>query len=106
VRIYFKRTGGFAGIRLETMIDSDTLPPEEAAKLLDMVESADFFSLPPKITVREIGADQFQYKVTIESKERQHSVEMQEAAIPPTLRPLVTRLTASAKKHNLYTQEA
>ena len=100
MRIYFKRTGGFAGIRLETLIDSNTLPPEEAAKLLDMVESSDFFSLPSKIAAREIGADQFQYKVTIESKDKRHSVEIQEAAIPPTLRPLLMWLTASAKKHN------
>ena len=98
MRIYLVRSGGFAGIPLTVTIDSATLSMEEAVELLEMVESANFFNLPPLISAREPGADRFQYKVIIEREGKQHSVEIQEAAIPPTLRPLLQWLTAAALK--------
>lgn len=99
MQIYFERSGGFAGIHLTAMIDSETLSEEEAARLFEMVESTNFFNLPPTIAAREHGADRFQYRVTIECEGKRHSVEIQEAAIPPPLRPLLQWLTAAARKN-------
>ena len=98
MRIYFERTGGFTGVRLTTMVDSDTLSVEEAAKVREMVNAANFFDLPPKIAAQEQTVDRFQYRVTIEAEGRQHSVDIQEAAIPESLTPLLRWLSASARK--------
>jgi hypothetical protein len=98
MRIDFERTGGFAGVRLTATIDSDTLSPEEADNVREMVDAANFFNLPPKIAAREQGVDRFQYRVTVESEGRRHSVDIQEAAIPPPVRPLLQWLSAAARK--------
>lgn len=99
MHIAFERSGGFAGMRLTTTIDPKVLSPEEAAKIWEMVEAANFFNLPPAITSTKPGADRFHYKVIVETKERRHTVEIDEGATPPSLRPLLDWLTAKARKH-------
>ncbi|HHT9120859.1 MAG TPA: protealysin inhibitor emfourin [Candidatus Hypogeohydataceae bacterium YC41] len=98
LRIYFERTGGFAGIRFTTTIDTSELPPEEAEKLRKMVEEADFFNLPAKITSPSPQPDRFQYKLRVEEEGRQHTVTVSEEAMPPKLSPLVKWLMSAARK--------
>jgi hypothetical protein len=97
MKISFERTGGFAGIRLATTVDSATLTPEEAAQLRTLVDNAKFFALPAKIKATAPGADRFQYAVTIETPNQRHTVTVDEGAAPPELRPLLNWLTTAAK---------
>lgn len=97
MKIQFERSGGFAGMLLNTTIDSSDLPPEEARALQAELEAADFFNLPAKIDDRSRGADRFQYRITVEEKDRRHTVEFGEAAAPPNLQPLVERLSTLAR---------
>ncbi len=96
MRIDFERTGGFAGLRLATTVDTDDLPVEEANELRQLVETAHFFALPPTLK-STAGADRFVYKLTVEAEVRQHSVEVGEGAAPDSLRPLIDRLTTLAR---------
>lgn len=96
MRIYFVRSGGLAGIRMTTTIDSEMLSPEEVQKLREMLEAAGFFDLPPIIAPNAPGADRFQYELTVESEDRQHTVEIYESAIPAELRPVLEWLTQKA----------
>ena len=97
MRIQFERSGGFAGMHITATFDTDSLPPEEGDRLREMVEAADFFNLPPTSATRTAGADQFQYKVTVEAEGRQHTVETGDATAPDTLSPLLRRLTVLAR---------
>ncbi|MEH1849620.1 MAG: protealysin inhibitor emfourin [Nostoc sp.] len=98
MRISFERTGGFAGITKKTTVDTDTLPPNEAATLSRLVEAADLFRLPEQITSPNPQSDRFQYKLTVEDNGKQHRVTVSESALPGTLRPLIEWLQSVAQK--------
>jgi len=53
---------GFAGMRLTAAIDSDTLSPDDAAALRDLIHAASFFDLPAKSRKSPSGADRFRTK--------------------------------------------
>ena len=97
MHIQFERTGGVAGMRLTITIDSDSISSEDAAALRDMIHSASFFELPAKSQKSQSGADRFQYKVIVEIDERRHTIEIEESAVPASLRPLLNWLTEKAK---------
>ena len=98
MRISFERTGGFAGMRLTTTVDTATLPPEEANQLRQLVEAADFFHLPATITSPSPQPDRFQYRLTVEENGQQHTVRVSEAAAPDALRPLIEWLMDAARR--------
>ena len=97
MRIHFERTGGFAGMRVTATIDTESLSPEEASELQEMVNAASFFDLPEVIEAPNGGADRFQYRLTVEDAGRSHTVRVGEAASPDELRPLLRRLTTLAR---------
>ena len=92
MKISYRRTGGFAGMILSYDIDVDNLPPEEANELETLVTEADFFTLPAEISAETPGTDQFQYTLTIETDQDQHTVECGDAAMPKNLQPLVNKI--------------
>ena len=98
MRIEFERTGWFAGIRFAAAIDTETLPPDDARALQDLVAEADFFRLPARLVSPAPGADRFQYRITVESGGQRRTLEAGEAALPETLRSLVERLTQIARR--------
>ena len=97
MRIHFERTGGFAGMRMTAVVNTESLSPEEACDLREMLDTAGFFDLPAAITSPTPGADRFHYKLTVEAEGRRHTVDVGEAAVPETLRPLIQQLTAFAR---------
>ena len=97
MRIQFERSGGFGGLLVRANIDTASLPAEEADKLEKMVAEADFFSLPAHISSPSPGADQFQYKISIEEGDRRHTVETSDQAAPDSLWPLLRELTVRAR---------
>jgi len=92
MRISYRRTGGFAGMVMKFDLTTETLPQEEADELQELVASADFFSLPNVIPSNPQGADQFQYKLTVEADEQQHTIEVGDAAVPENLWPLLNKI--------------
>ncbi len=98
MRIDFLRTGGFAGIRLQATIQTETLPTAEAAELRELVAAADFFRLPRTAPGSGSTADQFTYRITVvDSLLHRHTVQTTDAAAPPSLQPLIQRLTQLAR---------
>lgn len=98
MRIYFERTGGFAGITLTTIIDTAGLPQEDAQKLRKMLDEAAFFKLHSKILPSSPQADRFQYKLKVEGDGFQHTVIVSEEAMPAGLTPLIKWLMAAVRK--------
>ena len=94
MRIDFVRSGGFGGMRLTASVDTETLDPENASKVQQLVEEADFFSLPRKPRHATSSVDRFQYQVQVVSAtEGSHAVLMPETVVPDRLRPLLDYLT-------------
>jgi len=97
MKIYFERTGGFAGIRMAATVNTESLSPEQARELRDTLDAAAFFDLPARIESPALEADRFRYKLTVEAEGRRHTVEVGEAAVPEALRPLLQHLMAAAR---------
>jgi hypothetical protein len=100
-RIYFERSGGFAGISISTTVDTQSLPPDEAHRLQGMIDNAkEFFDLktPLQSSLPKRATDFFKYKITIETEEKQKTVETNDTNMPSELRPLISYLTEKIKK--------
>ena len=97
MRIDFERTGGFAGVQFRHSVDSDTLPNTEKQALDHMLQAAGFFNLPSTIKATARGPDRFQYKLSVVTPDQQHSVTIDENAVPDGLKPLLAWLTGRAR---------
>ena len=98
MRMTIERTGGFAGMRLTKVVDASTLPAEEKNQLRRLVDAADFFRLPATLISNSPQPDRFQYRLTLEENDRQHTVVVSEQAVPGSLRPLIECLMAMARR--------
>jgi hypothetical protein len=98
MKILFERTGGFAGRKLQGTLDSSDLPPTQVHQLKDLLKKSRFFELPAELDLPSPGADQFNYKVTVENENGRHTVEASDGAIPGKMRPLLDFLARSFRK--------
>lgn len=95
MRITFERTGGFTGRKLQGSLDSSMLSLTKVRRLKELLKRSRFFELPPLLESDRTGADRFNYRVTVETEERKHTVEAGDAAVPGPMRPLLDFLTRS-----------
>ncbi len=93
MRVSFERTGGFAGMKLQRVIDSKDLLPADAKRLVALLNQSHFFELPPELKCASSGVDRFHYRLTVEDDERVRTVEASEASVPDEMRPLIDWLT-------------
>ena len=98
MRMTFERTGGFAGMTMTKVIDTTTLPAEASKQLRQLVDAADFFHLPATLTAKSRQPDRFEYHLTIQEDNQQHTVVVSEQAVPSSLRPLIEWLMAAARQ--------
>jgi|WetSurMetagenome_2_1015567.scaffolds.fasta_scaffold283169_2 hypothetical protein len=98
MRVVFERTGGFAGIKVEGSLDSSSLTVPQARRLQTLLKKSGFFELPSVLESANTGADHFNYRVTVESEEGQHTVEAIDIALPASMRPLLNFLIRSVVK--------
>lgn len=101
MKIYYERSGGFIGRNVSAVVDTNQLPPEEALRLLEKIDNADFFCIPESLTSGPesiYGADQLCYKITVEVAGVQHTVEASDENLPEELQPLVQELTNFARE--------
>jgi hypothetical protein len=96
--IEFERTGGFAGLTLNKTINSNDLPPDEAAKLKELIFNADLTQQETKMTEKAAFPDQFFYRFTVKIGEQVFNYLYQENQLPPSARPLIRYLTLKKRK--------
>jgi hypothetical protein len=96
VVINFQTEGGFAhlpGLSRPVRIDTADLPPEQADHLKGLVERARFFEQPAEVGAPPPGAaDLRSYTITVEDRDRAHTVKTSDALGDPALRDLVEHL--------------
>jgi hypothetical protein len=97
MKIFFERSGGFAGISSSTIVDIHSLPPDEAHKIQGMIDNAKgFFYQPELLPAPPHGADYFKYKVIVETEEgKEYRIEVyepNESNTPAELEPLIIYL--------------
>jgi hypothetical protein len=90
MKIRLERSGGFAGMTRTFEVDTDALPEEQRELVTGLVHNANFFALPSSLASADTGgADQFSYRISIESDGGTHTIEMSEASVPNSLTPLI-----------------
>ena len=97
-RITFERTGGFAGMHNVVNINPNDLPEEQAQALLELLDELDFDELPEQAMNNPALPDQFTYRITVETKEGQHSVVTGDASAPEEMQELIQMLNRIARK--------
>jgi hypothetical protein len=97
-RIKFERTGGFAGMRIATDLKLDDLPAEQAQTLSALLDNLDFEALPEQMINKDPMPDQFTYKITVQTKEGEHTVVTGDASAPEKMQELLQLLNRLARK--------
>ena len=102
MRIVFTTEGGlafFPGLSRPVLIDSQDLAAAEAAELERLLDSARFFELPEHCRALHRGAaDYRQYTITVENKNRRHTVRMADPVENPQLQALLDFLRRHAQQ--------
>jgi hypothetical protein len=96
MKIYFERSGGFAGMKLMLNLDLDELPADDATTLENLVDEADIFNRSEPDA--SLGyPDGFQYTITVELESQQRTLQFSDETLPEELQPLVSELSARAR---------
>ena len=98
MKLHFERSGGFAGLRQTHDLGPADLTPEDTAELNHLIDSSHFFDLPAQVHAPNPGADRFHYKLALDTGNRQHTVELDDAAVPANVRPLIDWVAAKSRK--------
>jgi hypothetical protein len=101
LRIELRIDGGLApmpGLQQAARIDTAELPSGERATLEALVEAADFFKRPVKVSTHPPGAADFRsYVITVEDGDRSHTVRVDEPVEDQELSNLIRTL----RRHRL-----
>jgi hypothetical protein len=96
VKVRFSRTGGVAGVKLETELDSEEMPASEVARLLELLKAARPREVVPSRA--RSAADRFRYRIDVEGVEGRRILELDETSLPESCRPLVDYLVDAARR--------
>jgi len=95
MQIDFASSGGFANLRLNYQVDTDTLPKEQAEELTRLIESSGVFDLEQNDTTPETAAglaDVISYRISLSEGSRQSTLWFNDVNAPASLRPLLALL--------------
>ena len=79
-------------------INPRDLPEEQAKALLELLNELDFDELPEELKNNPSLPDQFTYKISVETKDGEHSVTIGEASAPEKVQELLQMLNRIARK--------
>lgn len=87
MRVYFRKTGGFAATFIGCQIDTTENPGPEAAELESLIQSSGIMKLSDKRV--QNARDVFLYTFEIEDKGKVHRVTLDQLSIPEEVSPLL-----------------
>jgi hypothetical protein len=93
MKIYFERSGGLAGINDRIVLDTSSMPPDEVKRAQQLIDNSNFFNLPSKSLPPKPGsADYLNYKITVQTDEREHKIQTNDITMPSELEPFINFL--------------
>ena len=98
MRIWFERSGGFAGLHLSTDFDLDDLDEDDANQIKNLIDEADFFEMPDIFESTSAAPDQYSYTIKVESKKGVKIITVADAAAPDNLQELINILNRLMRK--------
>lgn len=98
MQVSLERTGGFSAIRISTVVDTDSLSPEEATNLRELVRLAGLFEMKQRVKPSRGHPDQYNYRLMVVEDNQTHAIFIQEPDVQPELRQLLDWLVARAKR--------
>ncbi len=97
LHIELERSGGFAGITLHSAVDTDALPPDQAAELERLATAADIPALAARSGPPVGAPDRFQYSIALTRDGTTHRLLVGESQVTPELRPLIEHMVNLAR---------
>jgi hypothetical protein len=97
--IRVERSGGFAGMTVQSKIDTENLDPEERQNLIEQVQSSGFFETNVHSQKDQQGRDRFHYTITIEYHEKRRTVDLDESEIPDDWQALIGMINQLARRY-------
>src|SRR5919202_891329 len=97
MRIRYEKEGGvayFPGLSKAIDIDTEQLPAAERSELERLIEATNFFNLPAVSPPPRGAADYRQYKITVTTSKRGHTVQLTDPIKDLRVQDLVHRLAA------------
>ncbi|WP_309741734.1 protealysin inhibitor emfourin [Chamaesiphon sp. OTE_20_metabat_361] len=95
MKIKFRQSGGYAGLRMGYDLDTNLLPIEEAAELQSLVQGSGV--VQSQSSRSENAADLINYEITIETKEGTRQIAFDDLTLPESIIPLLDYLQSHAK---------
>jgi hypothetical protein len=94
MHIEYECSGGYGGLRLSYRGDTNGLAPEEAKKLLDLIQAANVFDLNQKQISQKSRPipDDFSCRLTLSADEKKKTLSFNELGAPENLRRLSVHL--------------
>lgn len=98
MKVWFKRTGGFAAISMTVTLDTEELPEVECKHVRSLIEAASFFDQPDLFKSVKPEVDRFHFQVKVEEGGRIKTIEIDESIVPDVFRPLIDYLLGMARR--------
>ncbi len=95
MKVVFRQSGGFAGLIRAVELDTDDLPPEEAAELYSLVQQSDLQNTRGESESR--WRDLQTYEIRVETGEDVYEVAFDDSNVPAGVTPLLAFLRKRSK---------
>ena len=69
-KINFKRAGGITGREVETELDLNELPADEAQELMQLLTASNFFTIPQNLIAPAVTPDEYEYTIAVDANSR------------------------------------
>jgi hypothetical protein len=102
--IHFQRTGGILGREIGTDIDLNEIPEDESQELMRLITETNFFKIPQNMIAQAVH-DEYEYTVTVDAGNTQHTIHTSDSAAPESLRLLLEKLSMLTRGPDSSTSE-
>ncbi|PSB05123.1 hypothetical protein C7B64_01065 [Merismopedia glauca CCAP 1448/3] len=97
MKITFRQSGGYAGLRLGYEVETASLPAEEVTKLESLVQQSGILQTGNTTNTTPAARDLLQYQITVETQGISHQVSFDDLSILPGMEPLLDYLQNHAR---------
>lgn len=87
------------GREIDSNIDLNEMPENEAQDLQRMILESNFFNIPQNL-IAPASHDEYEYTITVDAGNSHHTIQTTDSSAPESLRPFLEKLSALTKEGN------